>query len=77
MRYAVPVKLRGGDLVGRGDLVAQCLVGIGMHLEWCRRHTDPDAPEYDRLVASRELARAGLDAPPPERTMRTVPLPCT
>jgi signal transduction histidine kinase len=42
------------------DGVAQCLVGIGMHLEWCRRHTDPDAPEYDRLVASRELARAGL-----------------
>ena len=42
------------------DGVAQCLVGIGMHLEWCRRHTDPDAPEYDRLVASKELARAGL-----------------
>ena len=43
------------------DGVAQCLVGIGMHLEWCKRHTDPDAPEYDRLVASKELARAGLD----------------
>ena len=42
------------------DGVAQCLVGIGMHLEWCKRHTDPDAPEYDRLVASKELARAGL-----------------
>ena len=26
------------------DGVAQCLVGIGMHLEWCKRHTDPDAP---------------------------------
>ena len=42
------------------DGVAQCLVGIGMHLEWCRRNTDPDTPEYDRLVASKELARAGL-----------------
>ncbi|HEX4093782.1 MAG TPA: histidine kinase [Trebonia sp.] len=42
------------------DGVAQCLVGIGMHLEWCKRHTDRDAPEYDRLVASKELARAGL-----------------
>ena len=43
------------------DGVAQCLVGIGMHLEWCRRHTDQNAPEYERLLASRELARAGLD----------------
>ena len=42
------------------DGVAQCLVGIGMHLEWCKRHIDPDAPEYDRLAASKELARAGL-----------------
>ena len=42
------------------DSVAQALVGIGMHLEWCQRHTDPDAPGYDRLVASKELARAGL-----------------
>ena len=42
------------------DGVAQCLVGIGMHLEWCKRHADPGAPEYDRLVASKELARAGL-----------------
>ena len=42
------------------DGVAQCLVGIGMHLEWCKRHIDPAAPEYDRLVASKELARAGL-----------------
>jgi signal transduction histidine kinase len=42
------------------DSVAQCLVGIGMNLEWCRRHMDPDAPGYERLVASRELARAGL-----------------
>jgi signal transduction histidine kinase len=42
------------------DGVAQCLVGIGMHLEWCKRHTDLDAPGYDRLVASKELARAGL-----------------
>src|ERR1700761_3918900 len=42
------------------DSVAQCLVGIGMHLEWCHRHLDPDAPAYERLVASKELARAGL-----------------
>jgi signal transduction histidine kinase len=42
------------------DSVAQCLVGIGMHLEWCRRHLDPDSPAYERLVASKELARAGL-----------------
>jgi signal transduction histidine kinase len=42
------------------DGVAQCLVGIGMHLEWCHRHVDPAAPAYQRLVASKELARAGL-----------------
>lgn len=42
------------------DGVAQCLVGIGMHLEWCHRHLDPASPAYDRLVASKELARAGL-----------------
>jgi signal transduction histidine kinase len=42
------------------DSVAQCLVGIGMHLEWCHRHLDPESPAYERLVASKELARAGL-----------------
>jgi signal transduction histidine kinase len=42
------------------DSVAQSLVGIGMHLEWCQRHLDPDSPAYERLVASKELARAGL-----------------
>ena len=42
------------------DSVAQCLVGIGMHLEWCHRHLDPSSPAYERLVASKELARAGL-----------------
>ena len=42
------------------DSVAQCLVGIGMHLEWCHRHADPGSPAYERLVASKELARAGL-----------------
>lgn len=42
------------------DSVAQCLVGIGMHLEWCYRHMDPGSPAYDRLAASKELARAGL-----------------
>lgn len=42
------------------DGVAQCLVGIGMHLEWCHRHLDPALPAYERLVASKELARAGL-----------------
>src|SRR6201996_7512936 len=42
------------------DSVAQCLVGIGMHLEWCHRHLDQSSPAYERLVASKELARAGL-----------------
>ena len=42
------------------DGVAQCLVGIGMHLEWCHRHLDPASAAYQRLVASKELARAGL-----------------
>jgi len=42
------------------DSVAQCLVAIGMNLEWCHRHLDPDSPAYERLVASKELARAGL-----------------
>jgi alcohol dehydrogenase len=42
------------------DSVAQCLVGIGMHLEWCHRNVDPGSPAYERLVASKELARAGL-----------------
>jgi len=42
------------------DSVAQCLVGIGMHLEWSHRHLDPSSPAYERLVASKELARAGL-----------------
>ncbi len=42
------------------DGVAQCLVGIGMHLEWCHRHVDPASAAYQRLAASKELARAGL-----------------
>jgi signal transduction histidine kinase len=42
------------------DSVAQCLVGIGMHLEWCHRQLDPDSPAYERMVAGKELARAGL-----------------
>lgn len=42
------------------DGVAQCLVGIGMHLEWCHRHLDPAAATYSRLVASKELARSAL-----------------
>jgi signal transduction histidine kinase len=42
------------------DGVAQCLVGIGMHLEWCHRHVEPASPAYGRLLASKELARSGL-----------------
>jgi signal transduction histidine kinase len=42
------------------DGVAQCLVGIGMHLEWCHRNLDPAAAAYGRLVASKELARSAL-----------------
>jgi signal transduction histidine kinase len=43
------------------DGVAQDLAGIGMHLEWCHRHLDAASPVYQRLVAGKELARAGLD----------------
>lgn len=42
------------------DSVAQCLIAIGMHLEWCRRQVDPDSPAYERLLASKELARTSL-----------------
>jgi signal transduction histidine kinase len=42
------------------DGVAQCLIGIGMHLEWCHRHLDTASPARGRVVASKELARAGL-----------------
>jgi signal transduction histidine kinase len=42
------------------DGVAQCLVGIGMHLEWCHRHLNPGTPAYGRVVASKELARSAL-----------------
>ena len=42
------------------DGVAQGLVGIGMHLEWCQRHLDAASPVYDRLLAGKELARGGL-----------------
>lgn len=42
------------------DGVTQCLVGIGMHLEWCHRHLDAASPAHGRVVASKELARAGL-----------------
>jgi signal transduction histidine kinase len=42
------------------DGVAQDLVGIGMHLEWCQRHLDAASPVYGRLLAGKELARAGL-----------------
>jgi signal transduction histidine kinase len=31
-----------------------------MHLEWCHRHLDAASPAHGRLVASKELARAGL-----------------
>ncbi len=42
------------------DGAAQCLVGIGMHLDWCHRHLDAASPAHGRVVASKELARAGL-----------------
>jgi len=42
------------------DGVAQCLVGIGMHLEWCHRHLEAATPVYGRVVASKELARSAL-----------------
>jgi signal transduction histidine kinase len=43
------------------DGVAQCLVGVGMHLEWCHRHQDPGTATYDRVVASKELCRSALE----------------
>lgn len=42
------------------DGVAQCLVGIGMHLEWCHRRVDAASPAYGRLAATKELARSAL-----------------
>lgn len=42
------------------DGVAQCLVGIGMHMEWCRRHQLPGSVMNNRLLASKELARSAL-----------------
>ena len=42
------------------DGVAQYLVGIGMHLEWCHRHLEPATAVYGRVVASKELARSAL-----------------
>jgi signal transduction histidine kinase len=43
------------------DGVAQYLVGIGMHAEWCARHVPADTPLHTRLRASKELARSALD----------------
>lgn len=42
------------------DGVAQCLVGIGMHLEWCHRHQDTAPGVGERLLTSKELARSAL-----------------
>ncbi len=44
------------------DGVAQCLVGIGMHLEWCQRHQDRRLPGYDRVAASKDLCRSALES---------------
>jgi signal transduction histidine kinase len=42
------------------DGVAQCLVGIGMHMEWCHRHQDTASGVHGRLLVSKELARSAL-----------------
>lgn len=43
------------------DGVAQGLVGIGMHLEWCQRHLEPGSAMHGRLLSGKELARAALE----------------
>jgi signal transduction histidine kinase len=42
------------------DGVAQGLVGIGMHLEWCHRHPGTAPGVHERLLTSKELARSAL-----------------
>ncbi|MGH8933753.1 MAG: histidine kinase [Egibacteraceae bacterium] len=42
------------------DTVAQHLVSIGMHLEWCRGFHDESSPVGERLSLAKELARAAI-----------------
>jgi signal transduction histidine kinase len=43
------------------DSVAQHLLSIGMNLEWCRAQLPPDSPVYDRINATKELARSAVE----------------
>lgn len=43
------------------DRVAQQLLGIGMSIEWCRRHESTSSPVLARLSAAKELARSAVD----------------
>jgi signal transduction histidine kinase len=43
------------------DSVAQHLLSIGMSLEWCRRHESTSSPVYERVSATKELARSAVD----------------
>lgn len=42
------------------DNVAQHLISIGMNLEWCRAQLAPEAPVYERICSTKELARGAI-----------------
>ncbi len=42
------------------DSVSQHIVGIGMSLEWCRRHLPATSPVSDHVAIAKELARSAL-----------------
>lgn len=42
------------------DSVAQHLIGIGMHLEWCRAQLSEHAVVYERICTAKELARNAI-----------------
>ncbi len=63
------VQAREGQLIGEErnriarelhDTVAQYLVSIGMHLEWCRQHEAGPSAIHERVSVSKELARSAL-----------------
>jgi signal transduction histidine kinase len=43
------------------DSVAQHLLTIGMHLEWCRRHASTSSAVLERVLAAQALARSAVD----------------
>jgi signal transduction histidine kinase len=42
------------------DNVAQHLISIGMHLEWCRAQLPPQTPVYERICSTKEMARGAI-----------------